>query len=130
MENNHAIHPDILMVFNQLPEALPLYEAGEEKIRAAFPDVRIKVSKTQINFYNKYLFAALWPPLRKIKGRPGLYIVLTFGLGHRLEHPRIVEAVEPYPNRWTHHVLINAPEEFDAQVMAWLKEAYAFSMNK
>lgn len=124
------MYPDILMMFEKLPAALPLYEAGEAVILATFPDTRIKVSKTQVSFYNKHLYAALWPPLRRIKGRTGVYIVLTFGLGRREEHPRIVQSVEPYPNRWTHHVLIETPEEFDAQVMEWLREAYDFSMIK
>lgn len=124
------MNPDILMMFDRLPAALPLYEAGEAKILAAFPDTRIKVTKTQVGFYNKYLYAALWPPMRRIKGRPGVYIVLTFGLGHRMEHSRVVESVEPYPNRWTHHVLIEKPEEFDELVMGWLRAAYAFSMHK
>ncbi len=130
MENDCALYPDILMVFQKLPAAYPIYEAAEAKILSAFPDIRIKVSKTQISFYNKYLFAALWPPVRKIKGRLGLYIVLTFGLGYRVEHPRIVESVEPYPNRWTHHVLITKPEEMDDQIMNWLREAYDFSLHK
>lgn len=124
------IHPDILMMFDKLPAALPIYEVAEAKILAAFPETRVKVRKTQVSFYNKYLFAALWPPLRKIKGRPGVYIVLTFGLGYQLEHPRIVESVEPYPNRWTHHVLIEKPEEMDDQVMGWLQKAYDFSLFK
>lgn len=130
MENERAVHPDLLMMFDKLPAGFPLYQAGEAKILAAFPDVRIKVSKTQVSFYDKYLFAALWPPLRKIKGRQGVYIFLTFGLGYRAEHPHIVESVEPYPNRWTHHVLIGAPEEFDDQIMAWLREAYDFALHK
>lgn len=124
------MNPDILAMFEKLPAALPLYIAGEAIIMKAFPQTRIKVSKTQVSFYNKHLYAALWPPLRRIKGRKGTYIVLTFGLAHRVEHPRIVESVEPYPNRWTHHVLIAAPEEMDEQVMAWLQEAYDFSMCK
>lgn len=130
MENERAMNPDILMMFDKLPAALPLYEAAEAKILAAFTDVRIKVGKTQVSFYSRYLFAALWPPARRIKGRPGVYIVLTFGLGYRVEHPRIVESVEPYPNRWTHHVLIAEPKEMDEQVMGWLREAYDFSMHK
>jgi len=51
-------------------------------------------------------------------------------LGYRAEHPRIVEAVEPYPNRWTYHVIIARPEEIDEQVMTWLREAYDFALNK
>lgn len=129
-EEAREVNPDILMMFDKLPAALPIYEAAEAKLCAAFPDARIKVSKTQVSFYNRYLFAALWPPLRKIKGRPGVYLVLTFGLGHRLEHPRIVESVEPYPGRWTHHVLLASPEELDELVMGWVQEAYDFSMYK
>jgi len=41
-----------------------------------------------------------------------------------------VEAVEPYPNRWTYHVIIARPEEIDEQVMTWLREAYDFALNK
>lgn len=124
------MNADILMMFERLPAALPLYEAAEAKILAAFPEVRVKVSKTQVGFFNRYGFAWLWPPRGRVKGRTGLYIVLTFGLERRLEHPRIVEAVEPYPRRWTHHVLISAPEEMDDQIMEWLQEAYDFSMVK
>jgi hypothetical protein len=124
------MNPHILMFFEKLPAALPIYEVAEAKILNAFPDAKVKVSKTQVSFSNRHGFAFLWPPPRKIKGRPGVYIVLTFGLGYRLEHPRIVETVEPYPRRWTHHVLISAPEEMDVQVMAWLREAYEFSMIK
>lgn len=39
-------------------------------------------------------------------------------------------AVEPYPNRWTHHVLISAPEEIDDELMGWIKEASIFSEGK
>lgn len=124
------MNPDILMLFDKMPAALPLYEAAEAKLLAAFPDARIKVSKTQVGFSNRYGFAYLWPPIRRIKGWPKVCIVLTFGLGYRLEHPRIAEAVEPYPRRWTHHVVIGKAEELDEQVFGWLREAYDFSMAK
>lgn len=124
------MNADILMVFEKMPAGLPLYEAAEGKILALLPDTRIKVSKTQVSFYNRYLYAALWPPLRKIKGRQGTYIVLTFGLGHKQAHPRILESVEPYPGRWTHHVLIAQPEDMDEQVMGWIRQAYDFAMIK
>ncbi len=43
----------------------------------------------------------------RIGKRPEVYIVVTFGLGYRVESPRIDVAVEPYPGRFTHHVLIS-----------------------
>lgn len=68
--------------------------------------------------------------MRKAKERPAVYIVVTFGLGYKVESPRIDVAVEPYPNRWTHHVLISSPEELDEELMGWVKEASVFSAGK
>ena len=55
---------------------------------------------------------------------------MTFGLSRRGEDPRIAVAVEPYPNRWTHHVLISESGQIDAQLMAWLEEARTFARSK
>lgn len=57
---------------------------------------------------------------------PPNYIVITFGLNYQLESPRIEAVSEPYPNRWTHHVLISDPGEIDKELMGWIKEADAF----
>lgn len=112
-------------------EALPLYERFEEKVLSGISDVNIRVQKTQISFSNKRLFACVsFLPVRKAKDRPKSYIVVTFGLSHRVESPRIDVATEPYPNRWTHHVLISEPEEIDDELMAWVKEAGEFAENK
>lgn len=43
---------------------------------------------------------------------------------------RIDAAVEPYPGRWTHHVLIAGTGEIDDKLMGWIKEAAAFSDQK
>lgn len=68
--------------------------------------------------------------LRKKKELPPAYIVVTFGLERRETSPRVAAAAEPYPNRWTHHVLIERPEELDEELMGWVKEAYDFSAAK
>ncbi len=48
-----------------------------------------------------------------------------------LENQIIKEiATEPYPNRWTHYVLISAAEEIDDELMSWIKAAAAFSDKK
>ena len=39
-------------------------------------------------------------------------------------------AVEPYPNRWTHHVLIGTVEEIDDELLSWIEEAAAFAQSK
>lgn len=112
-------------------DALPLYEALEKRILNEIEDVRIKVQKTQISFYNKHLFACVsFARVRKKSGCPPVYIVVTFGLQHQLESPRIEIATEPYPSRWTHHLLISEPEEVNDELMGWIKEAAAFSAAK
>ncbi len=122
---------DTLLFFNSRPQALPLYELFEQKLLSELGSVNIKVQKTQIAFSNKHNFAFVsFLPVRKAKERPETYIVITFGLGRRVESPRIDAAVEPYPNRWTHHVLISNPDEIDEELMGWVKEAAAFSDAK
>lgn len=56
--------------------------------------------------------------------------MVTFGLGHRLDAPRVAVATEPHPGRWTHHVLVTDPVDIDDELMAWVREAYEFSINK
>ena len=121
---------DVLLFFNKSPEILPLYKAIEGVISAEFEDVRIKVQKTQISFYNKHLFACASLPQRKMKGWPDVCLVLTLGLNRKLNNLRVAYAVEPYPGRWTHHVLLQNETEIDVELIEWIKEAYAFAMMK
>lgn len=108
-----------------------MYEAFESRVLAEIGQVGIKASKTQIAFSNRHHFAFVsFLPVRKAKERPENYIVVTFGLGHCIESPRIDAATEPYPNRWTHHVLISGEEEIDDELMGWIKAAAVFSAEK
>jgi len=122
---------EVLYFFEKNMEALPLYEIFEKKVLSEIENVNIKVQKTQITFSNRRVFACVsFLPVRKKKDRPVSYIVVTFGLSHRVESPRIDAAVEPYPNRWTHHVLISEEDELDEELMAWVREAGEFAANK
>lgn len=56
--------------------------------------------------------------------------MVTFGLEHRVDSSRIAVAIEPYPNRWTHHLLPTAPAQIDTKLLDWLQEAYWFSEQK
>jgi len=124
------MNTDILMFFDKMPDMLPLYETIENKICTEFEGVRIKVSKTQISFSNKYGFAYISLPVRKKKEWPKKCLVLTFGLSRQVIHPRIAISTEPYPQRWTHHVIIQSTDDVDEQLMEWINEAYGFSMVK
>lgn len=121
---------DIFTVFEKFPEALPIGLALQKRILREFPEARMKVSKTQVGFSNRYGFAYIWPPFRRLKGTPGVYAILTFGLAYEKLHPRIAQTVEPYPGRWTHHVPVAGEQEIDGELMEWIRESYAFSLFK
>lgn len=125
------MNQEILFFFDKHMDALPLYEAFERKVLSEIGNVTIRVQKTQISFSNKHNFAFVsFLPVRKAKERPKIYIVITFGLSYRVDSPRIDAASEPYPNRWTHHVLISGQEEIDEELISWVKEASVFSAGK
>lgn len=121
----------LLRFFDQMPEALPLYQKFEREVLSRVEDVHIKVQKTQITYSNRHVFACVsFAKVRKAKERPPVYIVVTFGLTYKKESPRIDIATEPYPNRWTHHVLVSREEEIDGELLGWVEEAAAFSAAK
>ena len=122
---------EILYFFNEHMDALTLYQRLEALILEQIPDVRIKVSKTQIGFFNKRGFAFVsLNPCRRAKDRPETWVTVTFGLAFRVDGPRIDVATEPYPNRWTHHVTVSRAEDMDGQLLGWIREAAAFSASK
>lgn len=121
---------DEIAFFNRMPRMLPLYAALREKLERAYPDMDVRVAKTQISFRNRHVFAMASLPWRKVKGWPEAYLLVSFGLPCRKESPRIAQAVEAYPNRWTHHVLVVTEDEIDDTLMSWLDEAFWFSAAK
>ena len=125
------MNKDIAMFFDKMPGVLSLYEVFERRVFSGISGVNIKVQKTQISFSNRYNFAFVsLLPVRKKKERPEVYIVVTFGLGHQVISPRIDAVSEPYPGRFTHHVLVSEEEEIDEELMGWVKEAASFSERK
>lgn len=122
---------EVLFFFREHMDALPLYEKLETELLARIPDVRIKVSKTQISFSNKRGFACVsFNPCRKANIRPKTWLTISFGLGYQKLSDRIDAVVEPYPGRWTHHLMIGSCAEIDDALMDWIAEAAAFSANK
>ena len=121
---------DILFFFDGKPLELVLYEALFRRLEAEFPDASVRVQKSQISFYGRHLFSAASLPVRRKKSWPKHCIVLTVGLSRRLDSPRVAVATEPYPGRWTHHILISDKAQIDGELLDWLKEAWAFSENK
>ena len=119
-----------LIFWDAYPQLVPLYDALRQALYARFPDLSVKVGKTQISFYGRHMFAAVSAPVRRKKGWPKEFILLTLGMPRRLSSPRVIAVTEPYPGRWTHHLLLQSAEAPDEELLDWLEEAYAFAQTK
>lgn len=119
-----------LQFFDRVPQLRPAYIALRERLEESYPDMTLKITKTQISFRNRYLFGCVSIPMRKLKGWPKEYMLVTFGLGYQKQSPRIAQSVEAYPGRWTHHVPVLTAEEIDEELLGWIEEAYQFALIK
>lgn len=121
---------DILAFFHEHAEAFSLYEPLEARL-LAFPGTSIRVQKTQITFSNRHVYAcASFLRVRRKAELPDPYLVLTLGMPYPLESGRVAVKTEPYPGRWTTHILLSRPDELDEELFSWAKEAYDFVLNK
>lgn len=110
------------------------YFAGQDEPRQIFEAVRraidgigsaeIRIGKSQVSFRRRKAFAWVWMPGQYL-GRKVAPLVLTLGFRRRDSSPRWKEIVEPAPGRFTHHLELYSPAEVDAEVRAWLEEAWA-----
>ena len=122
---------DTLMFFNRQPNAILLYEYLEEMIFTIFPGVNKQVHKTQISFANRYVFACVsFARVKKKKDLPNPYIVITLCLPEPIASSRIAVKSEPYPGRWTTHIVIGSVEEIDEELVSWIRQAYSFAEAK
>ena len=110
-------------LFEGRPQAFRLFLAVRRYIESIGP-VEVAATKTQVSFGVKTKFAWVWLPQMWIKKRPLNTITLALDLDHKVNDPRIREAVEPQPGRWTHHILIDTELDLDEQVKACIREAY------
>ena len=122
---------DTLMFFDRHMDVLPLYQAFEEILFDSFPAVNKRVQKTQITFSNRHVFACVsFARVKRKAGLPMRYMVITLGLPAPLDSERIAVKTEPYPGRWTHHIVVSTPEELDEELLSWMKNAYTFADAK
>ena len=126
MEIPEHYESDLLFFFDGRPRELSLYRQLFRCLEKEFPQASVKVQKSQISFYNRHLFAMASLPRRKRDSG----LLVSVGLARQLASPRVAMSVEPYPNRWTHHVPVSEGEQIDGEVMGWLREAYEFSAGK
>ena len=130
MKTPEHFESDVLFFFDGKQRELALFGELFGRMEEAFPEASVKVQKTQISFYGRHLFAAASIPLRRRRDWPKECLLVTFGLGYRKSSPRIAVATEPYPGRWTHHVVISDERLPDDELTDWLREAWDFAESK
>ncbi len=116
--------------FFAAPLAGQLYDALAEAVRLRHPTMIECVKKTQVTFCDPNPFVWCWLPGHSARPRPDGPLLVSFGFGQRIDDPRILQAVEPYPNRWTHHVAVSRVEEIDEQLLTWLDLSHLFRCAK
>lgn len=110
------------------PAALLLFHAVRHFIESPGP-VMVEAIKTQVSFGTARKFAWVWLPQLWIKAQPDSVITLAFALDRHAVHERIRQAVEPYPGRWMHHVVIWQESDLDEDMKGWLSEASTFGQH-
>lgn len=115
--------------FNRMPQAYPLYTALKRTVLSRQPDTQIVIQKSQIAFKNKHPFLMVWCPIRTIKDRPAVYIVVSFGLDRAITHPRIIQGIQTAPQRIMHHTLISEVSQIDETLCAWIDESAYFGRH-
>lgn len=125
------LQPDVLLFFASHRAALPLYDAFERKLLAMFPETGIQVKKTCISFSNRNAYAYVsFQRVKKKADLPDPYIVITLGMPYPLESDRAAVKTQPYPGRWTTHIVIGSVEDVDDELCSWLQQAYLFAGSK
>ena len=73
-----TVTQDTLLFFDRHRAVYPLYELFREKLLARFPESRIKVQKSQISYYHRYLYACVsFLRVKKKAELPEEFFVLT-----------------------------------------------------
>ena len=117
--------------FSRDPEVFPVVHGFFQGALERWPEVELVTQKSQVGLRDPRPFCALWPPLHGgWKNKPKHCVALSLFLGRRLDSPRVSQAVEAYPGRWTTHFLLTSPEELDGELWAWADEARAFRNQK
>ena len=111
--------------FDGRPASLALYRFVRDEILRAYPSAVADVQKTQITFRDPFVFACVWLPPRPGKGHGDGHVVLSFGLDHPVDNPRVQPPVQVRANRWTHHLWLTSPGDMDAQALQWVKDSHA-----
>lgn len=85
--------------------------------------VKERVGVSQVSFRRQRGFAYLWNPGRYVVS--DVPVVLSLCLGRQLDSPRFKSIVHPAAGTFMHHLEIRQSSDVDAEVVSWLREAWA-----
>ena len=106
------------------------YEALKKELVWRYPEMEVRVAKTQVSFFDRLMFGCVsFTRVRRKAEMPAQFLTLTLGLPEPVDSPRIAVKCEPYPGRWTHHIVLSSPEEIDAELLAWIERAHLFAQR-
>jgi len=104
------------------PAAQRLFDAVAGLIRGIGP-AEVSVSKSQIAFRRRRAFALVWRPAQYLHGDVAP-LVLSIALKSEQASPRWKEVVAPAPGHVMHHLELWQVADIDAEVAAWLQQAW------
>ena len=115
-------YPQAMAFFADKPHALALYGTFAKWAVRTYPSTRIDVRKTQISFIDGRMYAcvSMMRARRKAELPPG-YVVVTFSSPASIDSPRVAQQVQIRPGRWTVHVVVGQADEFDRELLDWVR---------
>lgn len=108
--------------FSDDPELLPVVHQLLFGVLERWPETEIITQKSQIGLRDPKPFCAIYPP-RKAGDRALHRLGLSLFLHRPLESSRVLQTAEPYPGRWTNHLVLTGPEGLDDVFWSWMEEA-------
>ena len=101
-------------------------------LRSALPEAEERISWSMPTYWKGHNIIHFAASKKHIGLYPGPAAVVQFskGLPYPLESERVAVKTEPYPGRWTTHIVIGKMSDLDEELFAWVVQAYEFSEKK
>ncbi|MFN8546611.1 MAG: DUF5655 domain-containing protein [Candidatus Eisenbacteria bacterium] len=100
------------------PVVAAIYEALT-KAAARLGPIKVEAKKTSIHLVRSTAFAGV--ATRKAS------LILTLKAARDIKSPRVTKHEQTSASRWHLEVRLESPREVDAEIKAWLKDAYELS---
>ena len=108
--------PSVATLFEgKMPVTQAIYDRLITELQR-FGAFKIEAKKTSIHLVRKTGFAGVHPQKAAIH--------LNLRLSNPIEHARITKTEQVSKNRWHLNVKLNTPEDVNAELLNWLKDAY------